>query len=168
MSRYSRGFTLVELILVLLLVSALAVLGIGLFSNTSSYASLALYDQIISQSRLAQQVALGRHASTTTRLSISSVDDKYILAVSNGVNPGVYQTVRELPREGVQITWKDSGTTGCGGGSGADFAVHFDPSGDLISPNGLRRPTLICLSGEPQRSVCLSTLGFAHEGPCDQ
>ena len=164
MKLHSRGFTLVELILVLLLVSALAVLGTGLFSNTSSYATRALYDQIISQSRLAQQVALGRHGSSTTQFTISDSANQYVLAVRNGA----FNTSRELPQEGVQISWKDSGTTNCSGGSTSSLTVNFDGAGNLISPSGLRRPTLICLTGSQTRSVCLSTLGFAHEGPCDR
>ncbi|WP_416398955.1 prepilin-type N-terminal cleavage/methylation domain-containing protein [Allohahella sp. A8] len=164
MKRYSSGFTLVELVLVLLLVSALAVLGVGLFSNTSSYATLALSDQIISQARLAQQVALGRHGSSSTQFSVSSVDDQYVMTVTNGD----YKAVRRLPQEGVQITWKDSSTSACVGGSTGDFTVQFDGAGNLISPSGLRRSTLICVIGAQTRSVCLSALGFAHEGTCDQ
>ncbi len=159
-----RGFTLVEVVLTLLLVSIISVLGIGLFASKDSYTNRTVADQILSQARLAQQVALGRSIDTTTSFTVTKTSDAILLRIEQGS----YQEERTLDGiSGNSIFWKDSGTTSCGGGSSSNFTLTFNREGDATSPGGNATNTLICISGSQTIPICISPLGFAYEGVCD-
>ena len=54
----SSGFTLVELVMVIILIGVLSVLGIGLFTRSSAFSPLLATQQLQSAALLAQQAAL--------------------------------------------------------------------------------------------------------------
>jgi len=54
----SSGFTLVELVMVIILIGVLSVLGIGLFTRSSAFSPLLATQQLASATLLAQQAAL--------------------------------------------------------------------------------------------------------------
>ena len=161
-----RGFTLVELVLTLILVSILAALGIGLFSTKDSFVAKTVTDQIIAHARLAQQVALGRHVSDT---SGNLIDTRLILSQSGNdlkldVSQGNYASTQRIDAQTIAISWKTSGTTSCGDGtslSSSAFILNFDQSADTVGN------ALICIQGQRDIAVCITRLGFAYEGVCE-
>jgi prepilin-type N-terminal cleavage/methylation domain-containing protein len=59
-----KGFTLIELVMVIVLLGILSVGVSGLFSSKSSYAEYIAKEQLISQGLLAQQIAFGMSATS--------------------------------------------------------------------------------------------------------
>ncbi len=156
----NNGFTLIELIMVMVVLSVLAVSTIGLFAGQGEFAGRLQRDQLLAHLRLAQQVALARHdvnAPTTT----------WTLSRSGGtlqaqIVQGAYSTVRSLEEAGTTVTWSSATTTSCGAATGTlPLTLTFDQLGDLASE------TLICVSGNGQTwPVCVSAAGYAYAGVC--
>ncbi len=162
MWRRQTGFTLVELILVLILISVLAVSAIGLFATKGGYTARTTADLILAQAQLAQQVALGRTLSTNVSFSVSRSSDDMTLAVTQGA----FSSTRTTDVQDVVVRWKESATSSCTGGSTSDFTVQFDRRGDAYSPGGNPVNTLICVVGNQTFPICISSLGYAYEGLC--
>ncbi|OZG70849.1 type II secretory pathway pseudopilin PulG [Hahella sp. CCB-MM4] len=163
MWRRQAGFTLVELILVLILISVLAVSAIGLFSTKGGYTARTTADLILAQARVAQQVALGRALASNVSFSVSRSSDEMTL----GVTQDSFSSSRTTDVQDVTVSWKESGTTSCTGGSTSDFTMQFNRNGDAFSPGGNPVNTLICVVGSQTIPICISSLGYAYEGLCD-
>ncbi|WP_020406370.1 prepilin-type N-terminal cleavage/methylation domain-containing protein [Hahella ganghwensis] len=163
MSVRQAGFTLVELVLVLILTSVLAASAIGLFATKDGYTARTTADLILAQARLAQQVALGRSLSSNVSFSVSRSGDDLTLAVTQSP----YSSIRDADVQGVTVSWKESSTASCSGGSSSDFTVQFDRRGDATSPGGNAVDTLICVVGNRTIPICISSLGYAYEGVCE-
>ncbi len=159
----AAGFTLVELVLTLVLISILAASAMALFASKDAYTARTTADQILAQARLAQQVALGRSLNINTSFTVARSGDSLTLSVTQDT----YSSIRNADAQAVTVSWKEAGTTACGGGSTADFTVQFDREGDALSPGGNPVNTLICVVGSQTIPVCISSLGYAYEGVCD-
>ena len=59
-----KGFTLIELVMVIVLLGILSIGVSGLFSSKSSYAEYIAKEQLIAQGLLAQQIAFGMSAAS--------------------------------------------------------------------------------------------------------
>lgn len=69
----AQGFTLVELVTVMILLGILATVVLPRFSSRDGYAEYAVRDQFISAFRYAQQRAMYDHSGTCYRLNIDAV-----------------------------------------------------------------------------------------------
>ncbi|MDB6096899.1 MAG: mshC [Francisellaceae bacterium] len=68
-----KGFTLIELILVIILVSILTVMAVPKFSSTSTLNSQFYFDQVLASVRFAQKLAIGSGCHVQLSLSGSSI-----------------------------------------------------------------------------------------------
>lgn len=140
----ARGFTLVELVMVILLIGAISALGIGLFARTSSFSPLLATQQLESATLLAQQAALAGNTSQNT-LTVTSASDEFLFTVGS--------------REPFRM---DSGGTALTV-TGASFPIAFDHFG---RPETSGNAVQFTFSGESTYRVCLSPLGAIYRGPC--
>ncbi|WP_235937591.1 type II secretion system protein [Marinobacter caseinilyticus] len=150
----TSGFTLVELVMVLILVGILSALGVGLFAGRSAFSPLLVQQQFSSAALLAQQAALaGNPANSVTlrqtadRLTFEALGSQF-----------------DMARNGASLSYRLSG------GSytlvpGSGFEVVFDAFGRIGSPVA-RQPIDFRVSGESQFDVCLSALGAVYSGAC--
>lgn len=182
--RRRNGFTIVEIVIVLVIVSILAATVFARFLNTDTFNSTIVRDQIISLARIGQQSSLGRADVTLTITpSAGAAPESVTLEVKeDGV---VFETVN-LELSGVTLTGDvnklngseqtpacdiDDGDVGIT--SAAPMIINFDELSDLeeVSVGGafssVTSAVRICLNNVAVDSVCISPAGFAYAGSCD-
>ena len=140
------GFTLIELITVLILIGILSILGIGLFAERSGFTPLLATQQLASAVSLAQQSALA--GSVGTSVDIAATNDELTFTVGSGT---VAQTVFSLPREGVAFSGPSS--------------ISFLKDGSLSS--GSNQTLTYSVDGSSYVS-CVSSLGAVYQGSCQR
>jgi MSHA pilin protein MshC len=160
-----RGFTLVELVCVLVLVSIIGGVMVGRLFDTEAYDERITRDALLSVARAAQQLALSR---SNVDLYIQDLGSE--LRVSARVD-GTEETGRSFRKAEVQIR---SDTSAAGGPAGncseisSPITIAFDLFGELsnATPGGTYMGGVpICLNGNVT-SLCISAAGFAHSGSC--
>ena len=153
----SSGFTLVELVMVIILIGVLSVLGIGLFAGRSAFSPLLATQQLASATLLAQQAALAGNPSNTVTILQNSGVLEFIGGGStfsidrNGASIGY----RVPDQSGAFTTITSSG-----------YPIGFDDMGRVAAPTE-RQVTEFRISGDSQFYLCLSSLGAVYQGRCD-
>lgn len=149
------GFTLIELVAVMVLLGILAAYAVPRFSGVDTFEAYAAQDQIIAGARLAQQRAMYDHSSGACySLDISSSASGDIIRVLNAANNAIGPSPEwragivvdaAIPLSSQRIYFD-------GDGSPVDSCA-----GSLISPSPeitIGSPTLF--------KVCISTAGFIN------
>lgn len=174
--RPSKGFTLVELIVVLVLVGIVGVVVIPRFLAPNAFNEAAAQDGLIATIRAAQQAAIGR---TDVSFEIASGGGDWMFTAKSSTT-----TLRtfEVPvsdvvlETGSAAASMDSCATAFDTAVAGDFSLAFKGDGYLESFtndgttemvdaafNGVR----ICLNDSVAASVCVSPAGYAYAGDCD-
>lgn len=149
-----RGFTLIELVMVMVLIGLLSYGGISLFTARSEYSNFVGKDLLISQALLAQQIALGSSGTNNpVSLTIANTGDAWRFSVqkTGAVNPD--PVLVESDDNTLQI---DGVTIGSGG------SQTFTWTNGAVLSDG--NDHVIRFAGESSFSVCLSSQGYAYEG----
>jgi MSHA pilin protein MshC len=139
----SSGFTLVELVMVIILIGVLSVLGVGLFANRSSFSPLLAAQQLNSAALLARQAAMAGNENNT----VTVLDDGNSFTFAVG-SIGSYS----IPKEG----------TGLSVAGGLPLDIEFDKNGAPVSGNNLE----LSFIGESPYDICVSSLGAVYSGAC--
>ena len=152
----AHGFTLVELVSVILVLAIIGTMFAGSSTDPASFDGVVAKDGVLALSRSAQQSALGR-ANVQLTLTPSGSN----IVVSSIVS-GAVSTTRIFPSNEVAITADTVGSgTSCSSIS-STITLNFDSAGEIETVDDDGFP--ICLNGES--SLCISPAGFAHEGAC--
>ena len=172
-----KGFTLVEIIIAILLVSILSAVLIARFTDGNTFNGLVLRDQFVSSTRTAQQSAMGR-ADVELRLVPNASGDEVTITVLE--KNGTIQSV-QIPFASVDLTADSNITTSCSSstpansitGGSAPLILAFGELGEVqsasiagssvSSPSALR----LCIDDEVEKSVCVSASGYTYIGDCD-
>lgn len=154
MNRQQLGFTLVELVMVVVLLGLLSYGGVSLFASRSEYSVFVAKDLLISQALLAQQVALGN--STTANpasLTISNTSGTWVFGIqkAGGTNP----TPVSVESDGN--TLQIDGVTLASGGSRT-----FTWTSAAVLSDG--NDHVVRFVGDRAFTICLSSQGYAYEG----
>lgn len=183
--RKMRGFSLVELVVVIVLAGIVAVVVIPRYVGTTAFNASAVRDGLIATIRAAQQAAMGRDAVT---FEIDASGGEWIFSAKAGGN-----TIRsfEAPTSNVILETGSGLTTSsstCATGfdtavvAGASaFQLTFNSQGNLalFTYDGAGPPTetvdqnanfngvRICVNDVVANSVCVSPAGYAYAGNCD-
>ena len=158
----SGGFTLVELIFVILIVLIMAVIALPLMNNVSSYFKL----------RGAVSSATGAIQSTRYQAIFQGCPFQVVFTAATGN----YQVTNSCPNTGVFTNFCQSGATSCPvpiSGSGnkitlnADLTLTFSPGGRVTSaafPNGGINMTLT-YPGKTPEVITISSYGSINVTP---
>lgn len=143
----ASGFTLVELVMVIILIGVLAALGIGLFASRSAFSPLLATQQLASATLLAQQAALAGNPANT--LTIEQGADRFRFTVGGGTsNPRIF----ELSRQGTSLSVA----------GGLPLTLIFNSEGAPASGANFQ----FTFAGDSSFQTCLSSLGAVYAGSC--
>jgi len=165
LAAYRSGFTLIELISVLLIVSALGAAAFGRFSESTAFDERLASDQILATARAAQQLGFSR---SSVDLFFQDVGSEVKVAARVG---GVEQASRTFPKSEVTITVDGTSTGGSPGVCSSltsPITLQFDSNAEVSGayPSGnYNQGFPICLNGNTP-NICVSPAGFAHLGSC--
>jgi len=164
-ARTSSGFTLVELVTVIILIGILSALGVGLFARSSAFSPLLVTQQLQSATLLAQQAALAGNPFNFVRIQQTAGAFQFEAAGSEF----------SIPRQGSTLKYS---------ANGADNFVSLppDPEGVKIyfdslarvAPPYKRQNIDFKITGDSgitddsEFNLCLSSLGAVYQGRCQQ
>ncbi|MFE8072913.1 type II secretion system protein [Marinobacteraceae bacterium S3BR75-40.1] len=149
-----QGFTLVELVTVMILIGIVSALGIGLFASKSSYTSLTARDLLLSTALLAQQRALSNpDSANAVTLTISQSSGQWTFSLAQGAT---WSTARTAEKDS-SATLTIGGTTLANGGS---QTLTYSAEADLGS-----NTQVVFQSGSSHR-LCIASTGFPYTGSC--
>lgn len=147
------GFTLIELVMVVVLIGVLSFGGISLFASRSGYSTFVAKDLLISQALLAQQVALGNSGSAnpvSLTISVTANDWNFTLqkaGFASNETASVDSSGNTLQVDGAAV------------GAGASRTFTWTNAAAL-SDNANHEIRFV---GDNSFRVCLSSQGFAYE-----
>lgn len=174
--RLGCGFTLVEIIIVLVIVAVLAVFAISRFLSASTFNAPVIRDQLVSIVRTAQQNSLGRPDVSVAITPSSDGSSVTITSSDNGGTVSSYQTnLRDVSLSGDINTTASCGATPGGQSitNANPMTINFGELGDLAvsgvtgSTGAVTSALRVCVNNNPVNSVCVSPSGFAYPGDCD-
>ena len=165
------GFTIVELIAVLLLLGILATTATSRMVSANAYAPALVCDQLIALGRLAQQTALTRQDAMVS-LDVDQDAGAWRLRVQVASGAGT-TTAREERAEirntGVVVI---NGAQTASLGPSAALRLTFDGLGNLntgaVAATNLNTSVGVGISvtGDTAASVCVGSAGHAFRGAC--
>ena len=148
------GFTLIELVMVIILIGIMSYGATSLFASRDAYAGFIAKDQLISSALLAQQVALGMSATANP------------VSLSVGVSADGSNWEFELTKVGESAMTLTQETTGADLvidgvtlADGAEQVFTWDSDANLTSASNHE----IRFVGTHTSRVCLSAAGYAFE-----
>lgn len=172
----TRGFSVVELIIVILIMGIIGAVAFSRFVSGSAFNASGAQTAIISVIHAAQQASLGR---SNVAFEIDSAGDSWLFSAVSGS-----EVLRSMSVSTSNVIL-ETGSTAASANTcanafdtpvGNDFKIDFDSKGDLTaftnSPisdmagpsfNGVR----ICVNDDVSLSVCVSPAGYAYAGDCD-
>ncbi len=149
------GFTMVELIVVILLLGIVSVVALPRFIDPQSYRDLLLKDQLISFTRFAQQAALTRFNQQVT-LELSRPGDWLFEVKVDGSS--YRQQAVERGNGALTLSSPSSITVN----SATPLVIRFDNLGNAVELNGGSLSANLSFDASG-RSFCISRAGYAYE-----
>ena len=165
----TQGFTLIELIVVIVLISILSAVGIGLFSSTDQYSARLASDRWLAGLRLGQRLSLQKqNISDLVQVTISNGADDWNLSIDQGsVNLSGFSI------EKSQLVLRSSTsdfTSACTDLTPTTFPLsfYFNGYGSFVSATRAAITTnlRLCFAGAQTKELCISPSGYSYEGTC--
>lgn len=161
MIKTQQGFTLIELITVIILLGILSAFAISRFPSSQGYSTAIIKNQLIASARLAQQTAMSRSSPTNNVvLNVSEVAGHWNLIISGAGGTATYTA--QLERKSEQIRFGTNFTAACSTLTAAPLAINFDGDGNRSPKQNLR----VCIDSDVDYELCISPSGYAYEGTC--
>lgn len=146
MQHHHNGFSLIELIMVLILIGTLSVVGMGIFASKDDFSASKASAVFISFLSLAQQRALVIPDSSTT-LTIAQTASQWQLSFAN------FDTT--IQRDNASLSIDGNALT-----DGSSVTIAYDNAA------ALNKSYSFTFSANNSVSLCVSQTGFAYSGTC--
>ena len=166
--RMQKGFTIIELITVVVLLGILSMVAFSRFVRPSAFVPSIVAHGIVAETRLAQQRANSRRDAVVT-LTIDRVGTDWRFLHSTDVD-GVVRT--ELVGASNTTLQAQSGAANNTVDAANALVLQFDNNGDVVSVTvgaDVGDPALgvsVSLTGDSDRDVCIYPTGYAVEESC--
>ncbi|WP_279627996.1 prepilin-type N-terminal cleavage/methylation domain-containing protein [Marinobacter vinifirmus] len=151
----SSGFTLVELVMVIILIGVLSALGVGIVARTSAFSPLLATQQLASATLLAQQAALAGNSANTVAISRDTRNFRFSAAGSSF----------SIRHEGANMSYRPVSQTTAFPVTSTNTQIAFDRMGRIAAPVS-GQDIEFRISGDSNFTLCLSSLGAVYQGAC--
>jgi MSHA pilin protein MshC len=161
--RQQTGFTLVEMVTVLLLLGILSAAAFSRLGGVSSYSTSLFQQQVLSYLRLAQRTAVAHQGSGAQLNIIRASASEWSVTLDFSGQSLTYQL------EGNNALTFASGAVTGSISTGDTLSLVYSDNGDLtqlLSPLAANVGASLSLLVAGSRSICVSPTGFAYEGSC--
>lgn len=158
-SAFSKsGFTLVELLAVLVVLSIIAFVAIGRIVDSSPFDRVVAIDSILSMARNCQQKSF---SGSSVSLQVSSEASEVVFS---SVLDGSVLDTRRFGLNELLVTANSSPISAPSNCSSitSTITIGFDGAGEIVG--AYAEGVQICLDSLP--SICISSSGFAYQGSC--
>jgi len=163
-----HGFTIIELITVVVLLGILSMVAFSRFVRPSAFVPSIVAHGVVAETRLAQQRAASRRdAVVTLTLDRSGTDWRFQHATDVD---GIVRT--ELIGASNTALEADSGPANGAVDAANPLILQFDSAGDILSvtigaaAGDPSQGVSISLTGDSDREVCIYPTGYAVEETC--
>jgi MSHA pilin protein MshC len=152
-NKNQRGFTLVELITVIVIVGIISVAAVPRFFDKNVFDSRGFYDQVISTLRYAQKSAVAQHRQVCVAFAANSIT----LTIDSSIpRDGLCDAPLVSPAgQNPNIVTAPNGVTFAAPGAGTVFS--FDALGRAIAP-----PASISVNGYTTAITVTAETGYVH------
>ena len=164
----SRGFTLVELISVMILLSILGIFAMARMTSPELFAPAVVSGAVAAEVRLARQLAAARRDAVVS-VTVDRVGDDWRLRTSSDVD-GLLRT--ETVRADDTTVQAVSGAVSASLDAVTALTLTFDHAGDLAgvligtTPGAPGFGVSLTVAGDSTRRLCVYPSGNAHAGAC--
>lgn len=164
----ARGFTIVELVAVIILLSVLGMVAMSRMVSPDLYAPAIVTQALVAETRIAQQAATSRSDAVVT-LTVDRVGSDWRFQVDTDVD-GIIRT--ELVAAENTAVQAASGAANGALSASASLEVIFDHAGDLssVSIGGTAgNPAAgvsLTVTGDSARQACIYASGYANDEAC--
>lgn len=161
MDKSQQGFTLIELITVIILLGILSAFAVSRFPSSQSYSTNIITNQFIASARLAQQTALSRSSvaiASHTTLNVSGSAGNWDIAVTSGLLS--YES--QVDQGNEQVRFGADLSAACTSLSSAPLTITFDGDGNRVPAQNLR----VCIDSVVDVELCISPSGYVYEASC--
>lgn len=158
----SSGFTLIELVMVIILIGVLSALGVGLFAGRSAFSPLLATQQLSSATLLAQQAALAGNDSNSITITLLDDGDLKFSGGGSEFLIGSYGASIGYRSPSPTATFKTIT-------SAEAYSISFDKMGYVAASSDLQTTEFEISgdSGDIQVFLCVNSLGAVYRGRCD-
>lgn len=162
------GFTMVELITVVILLSILGAVAMGRMVSPDLFAPAIVTQALVTESRFARQVAASRHDAAVS-LTVDRLGGDWRFQVATDVDGVIRTELVEAEDTTVQAA---SGAVNDSIGAGTALIVAFDRGGDLAAvtigaaAGDPAAGVTLTIAGDSTRQACIYPSGYANDDVC--
>lgn len=163
------GFTLLELVAVLVLLGILSAAAFPRFADLGSYRDRVFRDTLLTSLRLSQRTALSHNAATVEWRLNQSAAESWLYAIDINAAQQMGETLASDQVVAYSASLSAGGVIAGNLALNNTLTLRFDPSGNLTfagdgsSSGALNSSMQLTANGQ---QLCVSLTGFAYEGTC--